>query len=87
MLTELVSFSFPAALLMWQGRNQKFLPTKSPFNLGKFGWLVNGLVIGWTLLALVIFSFPVEEPVTPGSLSKFCPWKKASRVVMLKLLT
>ena len=75
MLTELISFSFPAALLMWQGRNQKYLPTKSPFNLGKFGWLVNALVIGWTLLALVVFSFPVEKPVTPGSLSKFC-WKK-----------
>ncbi|CAF9927739.1 MAG: hypothetical protein HETSPECPRED_006665 [Heterodermia speciosa] len=69
MLTELISFSFPAALLMWQGRNQRYLPTKSPFNLGKFGWLVNALVVGWTLFALVIFSFPVEKPVTPSSMN------------------
>lgn len=77
MLTELISFSFPAALLMWQGRNQKYLPTKSPFNLGKFGWLVNGLVVAWTAFALVLFSLPVVLPVTPGSMStstlKFLP--------------
>lgn len=71
MLTELISFSFPAALLMWQRRDPKFLPKKSPFNLGKFGWLVNAIVVGWTALALIIFSFPVARPVTAGSMSKF----------------
>ena len=70
MLTELISFAFPAALLMWRRRDPKYLPKKSPFNLGKFGWLVNSIVIGWTVFALVIFSFPVAQPVTPGSMSK-----------------
>lgn len=71
MLTELISFSFPAALLMWQRRDPKFLPRKSPFNLGKFGWLVDAIVVGWTVFALIIFSFPVALPVRAGSMSKF----------------
>ena len=70
MLTELISFAFPAALLMWRRRDPKYLPKKSPFNLGKFGWLVNTIVIGWTVFALVIFSFPIAQPVRPGSMSK-----------------
>ena len=69
-LTELISFSFPAALLMWQRRDPKYLPAKSPFNLGKFGWLVNATVLAWTAFALVIFSFPVTLPVAAGSMSK-----------------
>ncbi|KAL8768825.1 MAG: hypothetical protein Q9209_005006, partial [Squamulea sp. 1 TL-2023] len=67
-LTELISFSFPAALMMWQGRNQKFLPANSPFNLGRFGWLVNSLVVAWTAFALIVFSFPVTLPVSAGSM-------------------
>lgn len=70
MLTELISFTFPAALLMWQRRDPKYLPKKSPFNLGRFGWLVNTLVVGWTVFALVMFSFPVAQPVRPGSMSE-----------------
>ena len=34
MLTEFISFTFPAALLMWRRRDPKYLPKKSPFNLG-----------------------------------------------------
>ncbi|KAI4118542.1 MAG: hypothetical protein LQ345_001427 [Seirophora villosa] len=70
MLTELISFAFPAVLLMWRGRHHKYLPRrKSPFNLGKFGWLVNAIVVGWTLFALVVFSLPIARPVTPGSMN------------------
>lgn len=73
MLVELISFSFPAALLMWQHRDQKYLPTNNPFNLGRFGWLVNGLVVAWTAFALVIFSLPVTLPVKSGSMSQSSP--------------
>lgn len=69
MLTELVSFSFPAALLLWQGRDQKYLPTESSFYLGKFGWMVNAVVVGWTAFALIIFSLPVVRPASGGSMS------------------
>lgn len=70
MLPELISFTFPAALLMWRRRDPRYLPEKSPFNLGRFGWLVNTLVIGWAVFTLVIFSFPTAEPVRPGSMSE-----------------
>ena len=69
MLTELISFSFPTALLTWRRRNQRYLPTNSAFNLGKFGWLVNGLVVAWTAFALVIFTLPVTMPAKPGTMS------------------
>ena len=71
MVTELISFAFPAALLMYRSRDPKYLPKGSRFNLGKFGWLVNAMVVGWAVFLIVIFSFPVQEPVTPGSMSKY----------------
>ena len=71
MITELISFAFPASLLMYRSRDPKYLPKETRFNLGKFGWLVNAMVVGWAALLIVIFSFPVQKPVTPGSMSKY----------------
>ena len=61
MLTELFSFSFPAALLSWRRRDSKYLPINSPFNMGRIGWLVNALVVGRTAFV---------QPVSAGSMSK-----------------
>ena len=72
MLTELISFSFPAALLLWRRRDHKYLPTNSPFHLGKFGWLVNAIVVGWTAFAVVVFSLPVVRPASAASMSIYC---------------
>ena len=69
-VTELISFAFPAALLMWRARAPKYLPKKSIFNLGKMGWLVNFLVVVWMVVATVVFSMPVTQPVTTGTMSK-----------------
>ena len=71
MVTELISFAFPASLLMYRSRDPKYLPKKSRFNLGRFGWLVNAMVVSWAAFLIVIFSFPVQKPVTPGSMSKY----------------
>ncbi|KAL9122703.1 MAG: hypothetical protein Q9187_000741 [Circinaria calcarea] len=71
LLVEQVSFAFPAALLMWQRRAPQFLPRKGRYNLGKAGWLVNSIVIGWTCLVLVFYSFPTVKPVTAGNMSKW----------------
>ena len=81
MVTELISFAFPAALLMWRGRASAYLPKNSLFNLGKAGWLVNSLVVGWTFVALVIFSMPVVQPVTAETMSK--SWSLEMRVTKL----
>ena len=70
MITELISFAIPAALLMWRGRAAKYLPQKSIFNLGKVGWLVNSLVIVWTFFATVVFCIPAVKPITSGNMSK-----------------
>jgi len=72
-LTELISFFFPAALSTWQRRDLKFLPKISLFNLGKSGWPLNRIVVGWTAwtaCGLVIFSFPIAWSVTAGSMSE-----------------
>ena len=55
---------------MYRSRDPKYLPKESRFNLGKFGWLVNAMVVSWAAFLTVIFSFPVQKPVTPGSMSK-----------------
>lgn len=70
MITELMSFSFPAALLMWRHRSPNYLPKKSYFNLGKSGWVINAIVVGWTLAATVIYCIPLQKPVTAGNMSK-----------------
>ena len=69
-LVEQISFAFPAALLLWQRRSAQFLPQNSRYNLGKAGWLVNGVVVVWTCLALVIYSFPTVNPVTASNMSE-----------------
>ncbi|KAL6716627.1 polyamine transporter tpo5 [Lecanora helva] len=74
MITELISFAFPAALLMYRSRHQRYLPKGSPFNLGKFGWLINAMVVGWAAFLIIIFSFPVQMPATPGSMSESVPF-------------
>ena len=71
MVTELISFSFPAFLLMYRARDPKYLPEESAFNLGSFGWLVNILVVCWAAFLTIIFSFPVRKPVTAGSMSGY----------------
>ena len=72
MITELVSFSFPAALLMARRRTPEYLPKHSHFNLGKSGWLVNSVVVGWTIFATIVYCIPLTRPVTSGNMSK-CP--------------
>lgn len=60
MLTEFISSTFPAALLMWRRRDPKYLPKKSPFNLG-YGWLVNTLVVGWTVFAFQLSDYTASD--------------------------
>lgn len=67
---EQISFAFPAGLLMYQGRSAQFLPQKSRYNLGRGGWLVNAVVVAWTCLVLVMYSFPTVQPVTTNNMSE-----------------
>ena len=71
LLMEQISFAFPAALLMYQRRNERYLPQKSRYNLGSAGWVVNSVVVCWTCLVLVMYSFPTMQPVTPRNMSEY----------------
>lgn len=70
-VVEQISFAFPAALLLWQRRDARFLPQSSRYNLGTAGWLVNSVVVAWTCLVLVIYSLPTVKPVTAHNMSEY----------------
>ena len=70
-VVEQISFAFPAALLLWQRRDARFLPQNSRYNMGTAGWLVNSVVVAWTCLVLVIYSLPTVKPVTAHNMSEY----------------
>lgn len=70
LLIEQISYAFPAALLMWRRRGAQYLPEKSRYNVGRAGWLVNSIIVAWTCLVLVIYSFPTMKPVSAQNMSE-----------------
>ena len=70
LILEQLSFAFPAALLMWQRRDPRFLPGKGPFKLGKLGWVANVVTVGWACVELIFYDLPSERPVTSGNMSR-----------------
>ena len=70
LILEQISFAFPSALLIWQRRKSCYLPKSGPFKLGKFGWVVNSISVGWALMELGFYSLPPLLPVTAGNMSK-----------------
>ncbi|HWY74173.1 MAG TPA: amino acid permease, partial [Verrucomicrobiae bacterium] len=65
-ITLYLAYIIPVYLNWRNRRRQKgeFTTHKNaPWSLGRYGNLVNGLAIGWTLLILVIFSIPPNELV------------------------
>ena len=71
-LVEQISFAFPIAFLLWRRRASKYLPPPGHFNMGRMGWLYNGVTVVWTAFALVVYCLPPDLPVTPGNMSEFC---------------
>jgi amino acid transporter len=65
-ITLYLAYIFPV-YLNWRNRRRQrgefTSPKNAPWNLGRYGNLINGLAIGWTLLILVIFSIPPNELV------------------------
>ncbi|KAH0604526.1 uncharacterized protein H6S33_006903 [Morchella sextelata] len=65
-LMQYVSYTIPVVLLMLQNRK---LSNPGPFRLGRWGWLANGILVGWALFTLVFYSFPFVIPVTGGNMN------------------
>ena len=62
---QYLSYSIPVCFLMLKGRNIK----PGPFWLGKWGWLCNIVLLVWSLLTLVFYSFPFIMPATAGNMN------------------
>ncbi|KAF4983904.1 hypothetical protein FZEAL_780 [Fusarium zealandicum] len=66
--TICLSTSYCVPILVSLVRGRKAV-RNSPFSLGKFGYLLNGISIVWICLAVVIFCMPVSLPVTAESMN------------------
>ena len=66
--TICLSISYCVPILVSLIRKRK-LVKESPFPLGKFGPVINGITIVWIVLATVIFCMPIAIPVTPSSMN------------------
>ena len=63
-----LSYSIPVLCLLGRGRKLKGAG-RGWFWMGKWGWLANGVLVAWTLVCLIMYSFPVFYPVEAGSKS------------------
>ena len=41
----------------------------SPYSLGKFGFIINGICVCWIILAIVLFCMPVSLPVDADTMN------------------
>lgn len=62
----LMSYCVPVIFLLLKGRDKL---EYGPFKLGKLGYFCNYVLLGWSLFALVFFSFPSEMPVTKDNMN------------------
>ena len=60
------AYGVPILVSMVRGRKKV---KNSTFSLGKFGYLINGICVGWISLAIVLFCMPVSIPVTLSSMN------------------
>ncbi|KAK8090397.1 hypothetical protein PG997_005358 [Apiospora hydei] len=65
-----VAYLIPIGTNMLTGRRHMH---RGHFHLGDFwGWVVNGVTVGWLLFAIVFFSFPYSMPVAAESMNYTC---------------
>lgn len=71
---NLLTFSFPAAMVMVRARSEKFLTRERWFKLpNALGWVCNAVTFAFPLLTLVMYSFPEFYPVTSSNMSLCLP--------------
>ena len=61
-----MTYSLPAFLLLVKGRKTF---THGPFWWPRFGYVANSVIIIWTLITTVIYSFPYYLPVEAGNMN------------------
>lgn len=60
------SYAMPIAILLMNGRRDMH---DAPFNLGRFGAVINVIAVLWIVFVTVLFSMPAAIPVTSGSMN------------------
>lgn len=65
---QYISYMIPVSLLLLRGRK---MDRWGPFRLGGWGWVANGVLVGWSVFTLVFYSFPFVKPVTAVNMSTF----------------
>ncbi|EED21859.1 choline transport protein, putative [Talaromyces stipitatus ATCC 10500] len=67
---QLLSFSIPCALLLYQRRSEEYLPADRLFRLPHWlGFTVNAYVVGISLMLTVFFVLPTFLPVTASTMN------------------
>lgn len=70
-ILQMVSFAFPASLLLVQKRSQSLLPASRSFRLPEWlGWCCNVATVAWAIIQVIFFTFPTSLPVSASSTSK-----------------
>ncbi|KAH7928008.1 amino acid transporter [Leucogyrophana mollusca] len=60
------SYAMPVAISLANGRRDM---EDAPFNLGKWGGVINAIAVLWIIFAIVLFSMPAVIPVTQVSMN------------------
>ncbi|KAK7448418.1 hypothetical protein VKT23_013681 [Stygiomarasmius scandens] len=60
------SYAIPIGMSLWHGRKDV---KDSPYSLGRWGYLINGIAVVWILFEIVLFSMPAVIPVTQSSMN------------------
>lgn len=84
------SYAMPVLLSILNGRREM---RDAPYNLGRWGYLVNWIAVLWVLFEIVLFSMPAVIPVTPTTMSGYPPSPTSPpvtfvlRILWLKMVT
>lgn len=69
-ILQMISFSMPAALVMIRKRSPDVLPPDRFFKLPNWlGWCVNTVVVCFSVIELIFFTFPATNPTTGSAMS------------------
>lgn len=62
------SYAMPVLLSVLNRRREMH---DAPYNLGRFGYFINGFAVVWVMFEIVLFSMPAVIPVTSTSMSEY----------------
>ncbi|KAI6857684.1 amino acid transporter [Hortaea werneckii] len=72
LILQLITFAFPAALLLLRRRSAQYLPKSRKFKVpAVMGWVANAGTVGFTIIVTIFWCLPTVFPVEPSNMSKF----------------